>query len=84
MRFKAFSVIKRAISAYLFSMKEIVVIRGEGYESKNIIVKKGKRNGGAFLFFLMFFGAAVYLLSTVVFKSLFGDFLPISAFSFAF
>ena len=65
-------------------MKEMVVIRGEGYEGKNIVVKKRKKGSGSFLLFLFLFGVAVYLVSTVFFKSLFGDFLPISAFSVSF
>lgn len=65
-------------------MKEMVVIRGEGYEGKNIVVKKRKRGTPSFFLFLLLFGVAVYLVSAVVFKSLFGDFLPISAFSGSF
>ena len=59
------------------------VIRGEGYEGKRIIVKRG-RNAGAFGCFLLLFGVSVYFVATVLFKSLFGDFIPISAFSLSF
>ena len=59
------------------------VIRGEGYEGKNIIVRKGEKVG-AFGCFLLLFGVSVYFVATVLFKSLFGDFIPISAFSLSF
>ena len=70
--------------AYMDSMDHLVVIRGKGRENQNIVVKKKRKRSDPFVLFLLLFGAAVYLISTVFFKSMFGEFVPITAFSVAF
>ena len=67
-------------------MRHILFYEGHsrrGVRGKNIIVRKGEKVG-AFVCGLLLFGAAVYIVSTVLFKGLFGDFIPIDAFSVSF
>lgn len=59
-------------------------ISGKGYFNTNVIVKKRRKKDFSFFLFAVVFGVAVYLLATVVFKSVFGDYIPLGAFSVAF
>ena len=44
-------------------------IYGKGYENRNVIIRKRKERGDAFLFFLLLFGVTTYLLASAFFHS---------------
>ena len=43
---------------------------GRGYENRNIVVRKRKRREEGFFLFLALFGATVYFMANVLFRSL--------------
>ena len=44
-------------------------ISGKGYENRYVIVRKRKDRDYPFLFFLLLFGGAVYLIASALFRS---------------
>ena len=44
-------------------------VRGKGYENRNVVFRKRKRADLPFFFFLCVFGAFVYLVSSLIFRS---------------
>jgi len=61
----------RSLCAYSFCMSRKRRPLREGFEDRNIIIRRGKDSDFAFLYFAVIFGTAVYLIATAVCKGIF-------------
>jgi len=56
----------------------------EGFEDRNVVIRRGRDSDFAFFYFSVIFGTAVYLIATAVCKSIFTDALTANVLSYIF
>lgn len=53
-------------------------VGGKGYENNYLVVRKRRKRESAFFLFLLLFGGVIYLVATVIFRSMTLTEIPVS------